>query len=958
MHELVESAERLDHIANEILDSPAIGLDIETTGYDPEVKGSSSSPFRDDIRILSINTGKGIYVIDAYKTKTLEKVVSALGGTKGVKIAQNAKMEQKWLLNKYDTELWPLFDTYRASALIYNGLELSHDLYSLYERELGIAPPTEDLGGSNWADSLTPQQIAYAASDVSYLHPLRDKLKIKLAKEGLNRAALVEFGSILPESAVELNGFPIDQDAWLRLAKENELKAEELRSQLVWELPNPKPQLSLLGFEPNINLDSHKQMLESFRKLGIQQQCEECRGKGRLRDGNKCKPCKGLGIVELQSTQEMTISMYAAEHPVIKKFIEYREYSKHVSSFGPEYLRWVDPSTGRIHASFFPFTGAARFSCSKPNLQQIPRDKRFRKCFKAPQGSRFVLADLKNIEMVIIAELSGDPRLVEIFRNGEDAHYVTAAALMGVPISEITKYQRQQAKPVNFGFCLAPGTQVVTDKGLKNIEDMVIGDMVWTHKSRWRRVEATQVADADFLLKITTKSGKVVECTPDHGWMTFDPKRDEPYTWVKAGELKVGDDLTFHGDTLWPGTLRIGKDLAQMVGWYITEGSWGKRSGFRIKQDRVANPVIVEQMRESLIGRLGFREWTDKTTCSIFYLPAALVGAVVDTSGIDLSWKSADKRVPERLQNLEIEDRLALLGGLWDGDGSIVNTGHGLNIFYYSTSLELLDDVRRLLDSVGINSKAYGRAKGRTVATLGVVGSLSKQRFIKIIPTTKVVEAKDSRTIVNPRKNDFCERISSIELLPYKGVVYDITVDEDHSFIANSLKSHNCYGMMPPKMVLYAMANYGVALTLAQSTEFRSKFFELYRRLPSWHKELIEAGERLHQTKDKIGRVRYLPEDAHNEYLNTPVQMLGAEALKTSLREVYFRLKKYGKWNGPVKMIHHVHDEIITQTPDDEEISNAVEKDLCEGMHQGTSRYIQRVPVVVEAEQGDSWGAK
>lgn len=749
--ELVKSAERLGHIANEILDSPVTGLDIETTGYKPDQKDSRPSPFRDDIRLMSINTGKNVYVIDHYETKTLEPVVRALEETKGIKLASNAKYEQSWLLSQYNAELWPLFDPFRASALLTNGKKLPNDLYSMYERYLKIAPPTKDLGASDWSLPLTPEQYEYSASDVTYLHQLRDVLKPQLAKQGLNRVALIEFGAILPESAVELNGFPIDSEAWLALAAENQAKAAELHKKLVWNLPNPKAQQTLFGFEPDLNLNSPPQMLASLRKLGIKQQCEECRGKGVTRYREACGICQGTGIVELQNTKEMTIAMFAAEFPIVKELIEYRGYDKSVSTYGPEWLRWIDITTGRLHSSFWPFTEAGRYSSAKPNIQNLPRDKRFRRCFKAPNGKRFRLGDYSNIEMRIIAELSQDPRLLQIFRNGEDAHYVTAATLVGRAISEVTAHERQQAKPVNFGFCLVPGTEVSTDNGPKNIEDMQVGDAVWTHKDRLQKVTATQAVSSDFILKITTFSGLKVECTPDHGWLTYNPNRVERYKWIRAGELKIGDNLC-----------------------------------------------------------------------------------------------SADRIEP----------------------------------------------------------------------------------------------------------------ILSIMCLPYIGKVYDITVEEDHSFVANSLITKNCYGMMPPKMVLYAMANYGVALSLKQSTEFRGKFFELYARLPSWHRELLEAGERTHFMKNKAGRIRYLNDDAHNEYLNSPVQSLGAEGLKASLRNVYMRLKKFGGWNGQAKMINHIHDEIIAEIDDDDELDREVDKELKAGMHEGMAQFLDSVPVVVETKSGSSWGAK
>lgn len=620
-YEIIRSTERLGHVANEIIQADVIGLDIETTGYNPDDPDNRlPSPFRDAIRLVAINTGKGVYVIDLFETKTLGPVVPALAESKAVKIIQNAKFEQKWFLYKYDLEFWPVFDPFRASVLIHNGRDLSHDLYSLYERELKMSPPTRDLGKTDWAGPLTQEHYDYSASDVMFLPALRDSLKPKLAYKGLNRVALIEFGAVLPESAVELNGFPLDQEAWLTLAKENEIRAEELRKQLVWELPNPKAQLMLMGIEPGINLDSPQQMLASLKKLGLQQSCEECRGRGRLRNREECRICMGTGLVVLQNTREMTLAMFAAEHPVIKKLLAYRDYSKKHSSFGPEYLRHVDPLTNRIHPDYYPFTGAGRYACSKPNLQQIPRDEVFRKCFKAPVGRKFVLADYSNIEMRLVAEIANDPVLIHIFNQpNADAHRATAAILVGCALELVSKAQRQQAKPVNFGFI---------------------------------------------------------------------------------------------------------------------------------------------------------------------------------------------------------------------------------------------------------------------------------------------------------------------------------------------------YGMQAAKLVLYAQANYGVALTLKQAEEFRRKFFDVYSRLAEWHQEVLDAGAREHMTRTLAGRLRYLGEDAHNEYYNTPVQGSGADGLKASLRNVYMRLKKYGKWNGEVKMVHHVHDEIILETPDDRDIITPVSKDLSDGMHEGIIQFMQKVPVEIEAHSGSSWAEK
>lgn len=424
-YEYVTSAERLGSIANEIADAAVIALDTETTGLDPYLAV---------VRLLSVNTGKGVYVIDAFQTKTLEPVLSALKDSKGVKVGQNLKFDQKMLLHHYNVELWPVFDTYRASNLIYNGKHSgrgAHDLWALYNRELNRAPETDDLGGSDWsAPVLTQAQLDYAAEDVVWLPKLREVLRAKILEEGLGKVALIEFGAILPESAMELAGFAFDKERWLALADENARLEQKLRRELVNELPHPGRQVTLPGFEPDFNLGSPQQLLESLHMLGL----------------------------KIDKTNEITLAMFAKEFPIVERILEYRGYSQNVKTFGREYLANVHPITGRIHTNYYPFTGAGRYSSSKPNLQQIPRPlqkKRkpyeFRECFVAPPGTRLVVKDYSQIELRIAAELAQDETLMGVYIRGEDAHAQTASLVSNVPIKEVTKAQRQMAKAVNFG---------------------------------------------------------------------------------------------------------------------------------------------------------------------------------------------------------------------------------------------------------------------------------------------------------------------------------------------------------------------------------------------------------------------------------------------------------------------------------------------------------------------------
>jgi DNA polymerase I-like protein with 3'-5' exonuclease and polymerase domains len=119
----------------------------------------------------------------------------------------------------------------------------------------------------------------------------------------------------------------------------------------------------------------------------------------------------------------------------------------------------VNKKTGRVHCDYWPLTGAGRYASRNPNLQQIPRGKRFRACFRPGPGKKLVLADYSQIELRLVAEISGDETLLNIYLRGEDAHQRTASIVSDVPMEEVTKNQRQMAKPINFGLMYGMGPE-------------------------------------------------------------------------------------------------------------------------------------------------------------------------------------------------------------------------------------------------------------------------------------------------------------------------------------------------------------------------------------------------------------------------------------------------------------------------------------------------------------------
>lgn len=499
-YEYVTHPERLGHIAHETMRAEVVGLDLETTPQ-PEFRtraGAAFSPHFGRARLFSINTGAGAYVIDLFQTGGLGPLKDALhnpheevGRGRPVVVGHNLKFDQRYLLHEFGLELWPAFCSFRASAILHNGKGMGHNLWEVMRRELGLDPQVQDLGASDWSGSLTPEQLDYAADDVIQLPRIRASLKPKLAEKGLNKTALIEFGAMLPEAAVELKGFPIDPDAWLTLAARNRTKRDAIGRELLRGLPHPTGQTMLPGasdwlFGPDVLATWAEQALYEQDAAEFEDADEsEASRRARLREmeyraqlklaakpkGRKDRSQFNLdsssqllgalrrikGCEAMEDTSEASLALFAARVPILKTLIEYREVATRAKSFGPEYLAHVNPVTNRIHADYYPLLATGRYAHRSPNLGQIPRDKDYRSCFRPLPGRSFTIADYSNIEMVLMAEICGDRTLRRLFQEGIDVHKYTASKITGKAMDEITKKERQQAKPANFGFIYGLG---------------------------------------------------------------------------------------------------------------------------------------------------------------------------------------------------------------------------------------------------------------------------------------------------------------------------------------------------------------------------------------------------------------------------------------------------------------------------------------------------------------------
>src|SRR3990172_7604967 len=168
----------------------------------------------------------------------------------------------------------------------------------------------------------------------------------------------------------------------------------------------------------------------------------------------------GMGLVglDLPSTGEGILSQQ--NHPLAKLLLEHRGYEKITTAFGENLLAKINPKTGRVHPDYMQIgADTGRFACSNPNLQQIPTESLFRHCFIASPGYKLVIADYSQIELRIMADLSGDPVFVKAFKDGVDLHALTASQMFNIPLDKVSKEKRFQAKSINFGLMYGRGAR-------------------------------------------------------------------------------------------------------------------------------------------------------------------------------------------------------------------------------------------------------------------------------------------------------------------------------------------------------------------------------------------------------------------------------------------------------------------------------------------------------------------
>jgi len=362
----------------------------------------------------------------------LDKLRPLLEDANRAKVGQNLKYDMSVLANHDITLRGVAFDTMLESYVL-DSTATRHDMDSLALKYLNRNTiHFEDVAGKG-AKQITFDQVPvsvagpYAAEDADVTLQLHQTLWPRLEKEprlaGLFRDIELPLLTVL--SHIERNGVLIDANMLAR-------QSEELAQRML-EIQNES--YSVAGEE--FNLASPKQIQKIlFEKLGL--------------------PVRKKTPKGAPSTAEEVLVELAHDFPLPKLILEYRGMSKLKSTYTDKLPQRIDPGTKRVHTSYHQAVASTgRLSSSDPNLQNIPvrsaEGRRIRQAFIAPAGFSILAADYSQIELRIMAHLSGDEGLLRAFAAGEDIHRATAAEVFGVPLNEVDNEQRRSAKAINFG---------------------------------------------------------------------------------------------------------------------------------------------------------------------------------------------------------------------------------------------------------------------------------------------------------------------------------------------------------------------------------------------------------------------------------------------------------------------------------------------------------------------------
>jgi len=449
LYQFVNNPKAQKILVRNLLQQKAVCFDTETTSLnemEAELVGMSFSYKKGLAYYVPLSEDQGEVL------QTLEIFRPFFEKEDLLKIAHNLKFDYKILKQYHITVKGAMFDTMIAHYLLNpdgrHGMDYLSEVYLNY-KPVSIETIIGKKGKSqgNFRDADLRTQTDYAAEDADVTFQLYELFAPQLKKENLEDLFYnIEMPLMEVLAKMELEGISLDKQ-WLAqesIDLENDLRQLEAK---IFEISGEE-----------FNMNSPKQLGEIlFEKMQLDPKAK------KTKTGQ-------------YATSEDVLQKLSSKHEIIKHILEYRTYQKLKSTYVDALPSQIDKDDHRVHTNFSQTTAATgRLASVNPNLQNIPirtlRGQQIRGAFVSGEGKKIISADYSQIELRLIAEISGEENMIKAFQDGEDIHASTAAKLFNIPLEEVSKTQRGQAKTVNFGIIYGQGAFALAEQtGLSRSE--------------------------------------------------------------------------------------------------------------------------------------------------------------------------------------------------------------------------------------------------------------------------------------------------------------------------------------------------------------------------------------------------------------------------------------------------------------------------------------------------------
>lgn len=518
----IENYATIEDVYNYCKDKSVLGIDTETqfkypknTFRNENIYQPGLDPYLSNVIMLQLGDLDNIFVID---TRCIDiSILKPLLESQDILwVGHNLRFESKHLKHNYGVIFRNIYDTMIVEMNLTNGLQPGYSLAKLSERYLGVKNVedknlfTKDieedeeeivyidkstrLGFLHIGDKpFTKRQILYGSDDIEY--PLRIRDIQSKGKDGYNpwRLHRMENEFVLVLADIELRGLHFNQEQWLKVADEKKVifdrRIKVLNDYVVKNYPNftKGPDLfnqDVKEFICDIQWSSSDQVVEFFRELGFcpkekSKQTKKLEYSVGAKALNKLlsKPYKDY-LMKEQDREILTTE------DLILQYLLYKKSEQAITTFGVDFLKYIHPITGRIHTTYRQILNTGRISSNRPNVQNIPQGKEYRTAFNAPEGYTLVDCDYSSQESRDLAEISGDPAMINFFNVGDstfgsDYHSFTATKMFRIIRNDPNLIVQKKTHPEerdaakSIGFKIAYGGSAYTLKDDFGVEEEI-----------------------------------------------------------------------------------------------------------------------------------------------------------------------------------------------------------------------------------------------------------------------------------------------------------------------------------------------------------------------------------------------------------------------------------------------------------------------------------------------------